>query len=173
MAALFGFTGLFAQAQGAVDHVTEERGSTLEYLQMQDILDTTIYPVQRGELFKRLGGRKRLRQYAALSMKKEGKLTYLIDYALSDNGSDVGFFLIEFIEDQEPKGDGSDSVLSAQYYFQSATGVRFIPEPRKQVKRANQPPRTPVSGTPAASASAKATADKGAPVAPPPGAAGR
>jgi hypothetical protein len=107
-------------------------------------------------------------------MKKEGKLTYLIDYALSDNGSDVGFFLIEFIEDQEPKGDGSDSVFSAQYYFQSATGVRFIPEPRKQVKRANQPPlQTPTSGTPAASASAKATADKGAPVAPPPGAAGR
>jgi len=38
----------------------------------------------------------------------------------------------------------------------------------------NQPPlRTPGSGTPAASASAKATADKGAPVAPPSGAAGR
>jgi TonB family protein len=41
-------------------------------------------------------------------------------------------------------------------------------------KEANQPPlRMPVSGTPAASASAKATADRGAPVAPPPGIAGR
>jgi class 3 adenylate cyclase len=37
----------------------------------------------------------------------------------------------------------------------------------------NQQPRTPTSGTPAASASAKATADRDAPVAPPPGIAGR
>jgi len=38
----------------------------------------------------------------------------------------------------------------------------------------NQPPlQTPVSGTPAASASAEPTADKGAPVAPPPSIAGR
>jgi len=37
----------------------------------------------------------------------------------------------------------------------------------------NPPLQTPTSGTPAASASAEATADRGAPVAPPPGAAGR
>ena len=44
----------------------------------------------------------------------------------------------------------------------------------QNIKLPNQPPlQTPVSGTPAASASAEPTADKGAPVAPPPGAAGR
>ena len=43
-----------------------------------------------------------------------------------------------------------------------------------QKRQPNQPPlRMPVSGTPAASASAKATADRDAPVAPPPGIAGR
>jgi len=35
------------------------------------------------------------------------------------------------------------------------------------------PPQTPTSGAPATSAFARPTADRGAPVAPPPGAAGR
>jgi hypothetical protein len=44
---------------------------------------------------------------------------------------------------------------------------------QRRISLANQPPlRMPVSVTPTASASAKATADRGAPVAPPPGIAG-
>jgi hypothetical protein len=56
-----------------------------------------------------------------------------------------------------------------------STAEELIPYFRAQTKnRANQPPlRMPVSGTPAASASAEPTADRGAPVAPPPGIAGR
>jgi hypothetical protein len=47
-------------------------------------------------------------------------------------------------------------------------------EMKNEKDEANQPPlQTPTSGTPAASASAKATADRGVPVAPPPGIAGR
>jgi len=52
--------------------------------------------------------------------------------------------------------------------------VKLTKQRMHQKDSPNQPPlRMPVSGTPAASASAKATADRGAAVAPPPGGAGR
>ena len=64
----------------------------------------------------------------SIPRKVNGKRIYTIDCALYDNDSPVGFFLIEFQCDTPPKGDGSDSVVNAQYYFQANWGGRFIPE---------------------------------------------
>jgi hypothetical protein len=54
-----------------------------------------------------------------------------------------------------------------------ASFLQAVLDKQKPSQPNKPPPRMPVSGTPAASASAKATADRGAPVAPPPGASGR
>ena len=149
LSAFLALTGLFTYAADPVDHVTADKGTVFEYLQMQNILETTAYPVRRGDLVKRLGGKKRLRQYASLSQNRNGVRMHTIDYALSDNASEIGFYLIEFVLAEEPKSDGSDKVLSAQYYFQSGFGERFVPE-KPGVKRANQSEPTTTAVTPPA-----------------------
>jgi hypothetical protein len=70
---------------------------------------------------------------------------------------------------EEMFGIGSRLLLIAVLQF--IIGAVFL---AAALSRPNQPPlRMPVSSTPAASASAEPTADRGAPVAPPPGIAGR
>lgn len=114
-----------ASAQGVVE--TTIQGTT-EFNRIQGVLKSTQYPIVSKLLIEKLGKSRLRRMGYSLPLKIDGKRYYAIDYALSDNESDVGFFLIEFITETPPKGNGSDSVVAAKYYFQAAWGVRFVPE---------------------------------------------
>jgi hypothetical protein len=81
-----------------------------------------------------------------------------------------------FMLSVEKEPDGAWTISLGDWPTSARSGQSKSAEEkiRAALREPNKPPlRMPVSGTPAASASAEATADRGAPVAPPPGAAGR
>ena len=100
-------------------------------------------------------------EYAVLAVSKLGCTKQLL---IENNGSEFDILTV--------KGKNSEEEFDLYFNIDIPKGWlnRHLGD---RERMANQPPlQTPTSSTPAASASAKATADKGAPVAPARGAAG-
>jgi len=114
-----------------VDALTAGRESikgTTEFMDMQRILHTTKYPIAINELLARLQTVHPLRHLYVVPVKVGKNHLYGIDYALTENQSPIGFFLVELRCEQPPKGDASDIIVEAQYLFQASWGGRFVEE---------------------------------------------